>query len=68
MKQNILVTGGAGYIGSHTCIELINYGFSPIIIDNFSNSNKKVIQRLEEISGHKLIVIETDIRNKNKLV
>ncbi len=68
MKQNILVTGGAGYIGSHTCIELINYGFIPIIIDNFSNSNKKVIQRLEEISGQKLIVIETDIRNKNKLV
>lgn len=68
MNRNILVTGGAGYIGSHTCIELINFGFNPIIIDNFSNSNKKVIQRLKEISGQDLIAIECDIRNKNKLV
>ena len=68
MSQNILVTGGAGYIGSHTCLELINNGFNPIIIDNFSNSNKKVIQRLEDISGHKLIVIECDMSNKKRLV
>ncbi len=49
--MNVLVTGGAGYIGSHTCLELINSGYNPIIIDNFSNSKSIVINRLQEISA-----------------
>jgi UDP-glucose 4-epimerase len=49
--NNILVTGGAGYIGSHTVIELINAGFNPIIIDNFSNTDERLLQGVEAISG-----------------
>ena len=43
MSNNIIVTGGAGYIGSHTVIDLIESGYNPIIVDNFSNSNHSVI-------------------------
>ena len=51
--KKILVTGGAGYIGSHTCIELINAGYEPIIIDNLNNSKAMVVDRIEEICGKK---------------
>lgn len=60
MSKKVLVTGGAGYIGSHTCVELINSGFEPIIIDNFNNSERFVIDRLEEITGEKIDIIEGD--------
>ena len=49
--MNILLTGGAGYIGSHTCAALIEAGFNPVILDNFSNSRPAVLQRLREICG-----------------
>lgn len=49
--MNILVTGGAGYIGSHTCISLIEAGYTPIIIDNLSNSKMMVLDRIEQIAG-----------------
>jgi UDP-glucose 4-epimerase len=49
--NKILVTGGAGYIGSHTVVELVNSGFKPVIIDNFSNAEKDVIVRIEQITG-----------------
>lgn len=52
--KKILITGGAGYIGSHTAVELVNSGFEPIIIDDLSNSNSDVIDRLEEITGKRL--------------
>jgi UDP-glucose 4-epimerase len=65
--KNILVTGGAGYIGSHTCVELINAGFEPIIVDNFSNSEKFIIERIEEITGHKLTVLEGDCSDEQFL-
>lgn len=52
--KKILITGGAGYIGSHTAVELVNSGFEPIIIDDLSNSNEDVIDRLEEITGKRL--------------
>ena len=52
--KKILITGGAGYIGSHTAVELVNSGFEPIIIDDLSNSNADVIDRLEEITGKRL--------------
>lgn len=56
MEQNkyILVTGGAGYIGSHTVIELFNNGFTPVILDDFRNANPGVIVRLEKITGEKI--------------
>lgn len=49
--KKVLVTGGAGYIGSHTCIELIQEGYTPVIVDNFSNSDKAVLARIEEVTG-----------------
>jgi nucleoside-diphosphate-sugar epimerase len=49
--MNILVTGGAGFIGSHTVVALVEAGFNPIIIDNFSNSESSVLTGLEEILG-----------------
>jgi len=52
--MNVLVTGGAGYIGSHTVVELVKAGMTPVIVDNFSNSNPAVLDRLEEITGQKI--------------
>ena len=49
MTKTIIVTGGTGYIGSHTVVELIKKGYNPIIIDNLSNSKIEVISRIEEI-------------------
>ena len=51
MKQTILVTGGTGFIGSHTTVELQNAGYEVVIIDNLSNSNEKVIDGIEKITG-----------------
>ena len=62
MKQ-ILVTGGAGYIGSHTVLMLIEAGYRPVIFDNWSNSNPVVIKRLEGLSGTSVPVIEGDLRS-----
>ena len=59
--KHILVTGGAGYIGTHTVVELINTGFIPIIVDDFRNSNHLAIQGVEKITQQKLIVHEFDL-------
>ena len=63
-KKNILVTGGMGYIGSHTVIKLVEYGYNPIIIDNLSNSSEKVLPRIEKISGTKIKFYNGDVCNK----
>ncbi len=63
----ILVTGGAGYIGSHTSIELLNEGFDIIIVDNLSNSKYESVKRIEEISGKSVKFYETDILDKSAL-
>ena len=63
--MNILVTGGAGYIGSHTCIELLEAGHNVIIADNFSNSKLEAVQRIETIANKKIPVINLDIRNQH---
>lgn len=49
--KKILVTGGAGYIGSHTVVELFNAGYEVIIVDDFSNSDPKMLDQIEKISG-----------------
>lgn len=66
MKQ-ILVTGGAGYIGSHFVIKLLEKGYSPIIYDDFSNSTPKVFDRIEKITQKKLTCIKGDIRDHKLL-
>ena len=65
--MHILVTGGAGYIGSHTCILLIEAGYDVIVFDNFSNASKESIKRVEKIVGKEIILIEGDIRNRDDL-
>lgn len=62
--MNILVTGGAGFIGSHTVVELYNAGHTPIIIDNFDNSEKTVLQGIKNIIGKDVTCYEEDCRNQ----
>ncbi|MBO4734021.1 MAG: UDP-glucose 4-epimerase GalE [Clostridia bacterium] len=63
----ILVTGGAGYIGSHTCVEMINSGYEVVVIDNLDNSSKTAIDRIEKITGKTLKFYENDVRDKAAL-
>lgn len=63
----IFVTGGAGYIGSHTCVELLNAGFDVTVYDNFCNSQPESLARVQRITGKKLRVIEGDIRDRAAL-
>ncbi len=67
MHKRILVTGGAGYIGSHTVVELITRGYDPVIVDDLSNSNIKSLERIEKITGVKVKFYQFDICNKQKL-
>ena len=63
----ILVTGGAGYIGSHTCIELLNAGYDIVVVDNFYNSKREALRRIAELSGKSFPFYECDIRDAEKL-
>jgi len=65
--MNILVTGGAGYIGSHTVVLLIEAGHKVVVFDNFSNASKVSIQRVEKIVGQSIDLVEGDIRNEDDL-
>jgi len=66
-KQKILVTGGTGYIGSHTTVELIEQGYEVIIIDNLSNSERFIIDRIEQITGVRPRLYEFDLLDANAL-
>lgn len=63
--MNILLTGGAGFIGSHTCVELLNSGYDVVIADNLSNSKIKVIDRIEEITGKRPRFYKVDVSDKS---
>ncbi|MGD9969464.1 MAG: UDP-glucose 4-epimerase GalE [Sulfuricurvum sp.] len=65
--MKIFITGGAGYIGSHTCVELLNASYGVIVFDNFSNSSMEPIRRIETITGKSVEFIEGDIRDEKKL-
>lgn len=66
--QYVLVTGGAGYIGSHALIELVEGGYSPIVFDNFSNASMESVTRVEQIIGTAITVVQGDIRSRLDLV
>ena len=62
--MKILVTGGAGYIGSHTCVELLQDGYEVIVVDNLCNSNPKSLERVQELTGKTLTFYEADVRDE----
>ena len=65
--MEVLVTGGAGYIGSHTCVELLNNGHDVIIVDKLSNSKPEVINRIKELTGKDFKFYKADILNKKEI-
>lgn len=60
----ILVTGGAGYIGSHTCLELLQESYSVVVLDNFCNSKQASLRRVEKLTGRKITVVRGDVRDR----
>jgi UDP-glucose 4-epimerase len=66
--SKILVTGGAGYIGSHTCVELLNAGHEVTVLDNFCNSQPEAIARVEQITGKRVRMMQGDVRSRPSLV
>ena len=65
--KNVLITGGAGYIGSHVAVELLNKNYKVIVYDNLTNSSKISVKRVEEITGKNIIFYEADILDEKKL-
>ena len=65
--MHILVTGGAGYIGSHTCVELLNAGYEVTVVDNLYNSSVKALDRVQEITGKTLKFYEADILDRDAM-
>lgn len=59
--MKLLITGGAGYIGSHTCVELLNAGHEVVILDNLCNSSPKVVERIQEITGKPVTFCQVDL-------
>ena len=67
MANTILVTGGAGYIGSHTCIELLQAGYEVVVVDNLANSKEESLKRVQELTGKTLAFHKVDLLNKREL-
>ena len=65
--MKILVTGGAGYIGSHTCVELLQTGYEVVVVDNFDNSKPEAIHRIEELANQSISFYEADVRDEETL-
>lgn len=65
--MNILVTGGAGFIGSHTCLELLNAGHDVIVVDNLSNSSEESLKRVRELTGKNILFYQADLLDYDKL-
>ena len=63
----VLVTGGAGFIGSHTCVELLNSGYDVVVVDNLCNSSEKSLERVEEITGKKVTFYKVDLLDREAL-
>ena len=65
--STILVAGGAGYIGSHTCVELLNAGYDVVVVDNLSNSSKESLNRVKQITGKDVKFYEADVADQPKM-
>ncbi|HQQ33997.1 MAG TPA: SDR family NAD(P)-dependent oxidoreductase, partial [Methylophilus sp.] len=65
--QKILVTGGSGYIGSHTCVTLLDAGYDVVVLDNLCNSKLTAISRIETVTGKKVSFLKGDVRDKDFL-
>ena len=65
--KKILVTGGAGYIGSHSCVELLVAGYEVVVVDNLSNSDTLALERVEQITGRNVELRQADIRDQAQL-
>ena len=71
--MSILVTGGAGFIGSHTCVELLNAGYDVVVVDNLYNASEKSLERVKEITGkdikfYKIILRKIDCKIMSKVL
>ena len=67
MSRTVLVTGGAGYIGSHTCLELLRAGHDVVVVDNLSNSSRVALARVQEMAGREVVFYAADIRDRAAL-
>ena len=67
MPETILVTGGAGYIGSHTCVALLQVGFNVVVVDNLANSKRESLNRVRQIAGRPLMFHEIDLLDQDSL-
>jgi UDP-glucose 4-epimerase len=65
--RTVLVTGGAGFIGSHTCVDLLEHGYEVVVVDNYSNSSPAALDRIQKIAGRPLIGYVTDLRDRHSL-
>ena len=65
--MNVLVTGGAGYIGSHTCLELLQLGYGVVVVDNLCNSSEKSLERVEKITGKPVVFYKADLLDREAL-
>lgn len=66
--MNVLLAGGAGYIGSHTAVELLNAGHQVVIVDDYSNSSPEAVRRIEKITGKSVVSYEADVKDKERCV
>lgn len=66
--MNVLYAGSAGYIGSHTAVQLLNEGYEVVVVDNYSNSNPEVINRIEKITARKCFCIMPRLRTRKQLI
>ena len=67
MNEKILVTGGCGYIGSHTCVELLRAGYELVVVDNLSNSRIEALRRVEKITGKHVPLVVADLNDRDAL-
>jgi UDP-glucose 4-epimerase len=65
--RTVLVTGGAGFIGSHTCVDLLEHGYEVVVVDNYSNSSPVALDRIQKIAGRPLIGYVADLRDRHAL-